>query len=100
MDLDLAPEHATFRTAVRELAQSVARPHAADVDREHRFPEEAIDAARAAGLLGVLIPRDYGGAGPDAIPFAGCIQELAQAGAATAVIGEGHPSGGAGPILP
>src|SRR5437899_3201010 len=99
MDLDLAPQHATFRTAVRELAQGVARPHAADVDREHRFPEEAIDAARAAGLLGVLIPRDYGGAGLDAIAFAVCIEELAQACASTSVIVDVHTSVGSEPIL-
>ncbi|TMC73151.1 MAG: acyl-CoA dehydrogenase [Chloroflexi bacterium] len=99
MDLDLAPQHATFRTAVRELAQGVARPHAADVDREHRFPEEAIDAARAAGLLGVLIPREYGGAGLDAIAFAVCIEELAQACASTSVIVDVHTSVGSEPIL-
>src|SRR2546425_3872277 len=93
MDLDLAPEHATFRTAVRELAQGVARPHAADVDREHRFPEEAIDAARAAGLLGVLIPPDHGGARLDAIAFAVCLEELAPACASTAVIVDLPPSG-------
>src|SRR5436190_13708087 len=99
MDLDLAPQHATFRTAVRELAQGVARPHAAEVDREHRFPEEAIDAARAAGLLGVLIPREYGGAGLDAIAFAVCIEELAQACASTSVIVDVHTSVGSEPIL-
>ncbi len=99
MDLDLAPEHATFRAAVRELAQGVARPHAAEVDLEHRFPEEAIAAAAAAGLLGVLIPREYGGAGLDAIAFAVCIEELAQACASTSVIVDVHTSVGSEPIL-
>ncbi len=99
MDLDLAPQHATFRAAVRELAQGVALPHAAEVDLEHRFPEEAVEAAAAAGLLGVLIPRDYGGAGLDAIAFAVCIEELAQACASTAVIVDVHTSVGSEPVL-
>jgi acyl-CoA dehydrogenase len=99
MDLDLAPQHATFRAAVRELAQGVAQPHAAEVDLEHRFPEEAIEAAAAAGLLGVLIPREYGGAGLDAIAFAVCIEELAQACASTSVIVDVHTSVGSEPIL-
>jgi len=99
VDLDLAPQHATFRAAVRELAQGVARPHAAEVDLEHRFPEEAIEAAAAAGLLGVLIPREYGGAGLDAIAFAVCIEELAQACASTSVIVDVHTSVGSEPIL-
>jgi len=99
VDLDLAPQHANFRDAVREVAQGVVRPHAAEVDRDHRFPVEAIDAAKAAGLLGVLIPREYGGAGLDAIAFAVCIEELAQACASTSVIVDVHTSVGSEPIL-
>src|SRR3977135_1116841 len=98
MDLDLAPQHATFRAVVRELAQGVALPRAAEVDLEHRFPDEAIEAAAAAGLLGVLIPREYGGAGLDAIAFAVCIEELAQACASTSVIVDVHTSAAGQPI--
>ena len=99
MDFDLPPEHASFRDAVRELAQSVALPLAAEVDRDHRFPEEAVSAAAAAGLLGILIPREYGGAGLDALAFTLCIDELAQACASTSVIIDVHTSVGSEPIL-
>jgi hypothetical protein len=99
LDLELAPQHATFRAAVRELAHSVVQPLAAEVDREHRFPDEAIKAAAGAGLMGVLIPREYGGAGLDALAFAICIEELAHACAATAVIIDVHTSVGTEPIL-
>ena len=95
----MAPELASFRDTVREVAQGVVRPHAVEVDRDHRFPDEAIDAAKAAGLLGVLIPREYGGAGLDAIAFAICIEELAQACASTSVIVDVHTSVGSEPIL-
>src|SRR5438445_13061553 len=99
MGLDLAPQHANFGDAVREVAQGEVRPHAVEVDRDHRFPDEAVAAARAAGLLGVLIPREYGGAGMDAIAFAICIEELAQACASTSVIVDVHTSVGTEPIL-
>src|SRR2546422_5516079 len=99
MDLDLPPEHAAFRDTVRELAQGVALPLAAEVDRDHRFPEEAVTAAAEAGLLGVLIPREYGGAGLDALAFTLCIDELAQACASTSVIIDVHTSVGSEPIL-
>ncbi len=99
MDFELAPEHASFRAAVRELAQGAVEPLAAEVDRDHRFPREAIDAAREAGLLGVLVPREYGGAGMDALAFAICIEELARACASTAVIVDVHTSVGTEPIL-
>ncbi|HEY1419824.1 MAG TPA: acyl-CoA dehydrogenase family protein [Candidatus Dormibacteraeota bacterium] len=99
MDLELAPEHATFRSAVRELAQGVVKPLAAEVDRDHRFPDEAVKAAAEAGLMGVLIPRELGGAGLDALAFAICIEELGQACASTSVIVDVHTSVGSEPIL-
>ena len=99
MDLELAPEHASFRAGVRELAQGVVQPLAAEVDRDHRFPQEAIDAAAQSGLLGVLIPRRYGGAGLDALACAICVEELAQACASTAVIVDVHTSVGTEPIV-
>lgn len=49
--------------------------------------------------MGVLIPREYGGAGLDALAFAICIEELAQACASTAVIVDVHTSVGTEPIL-
>jgi len=99
LDLELAPEHASLRAAVRELAQASVQPFAAEVDRDHRFPEESVRAVTEAGLMGVLIPREYGGAGLDALAFAICIEELAQACASTAVIVDVHTSVGTEPIL-
>ncbi len=99
MDLELAPHHEAFRASVRELAQGVVEPLAAEVDRAHRFPDEALSAAAAAGLMGVLIPQEYGGAGLDALAFTLCIEELAQACASTAVIVDVHTSVGSEPIL-
>ena len=49
--------------------------------------------------MGVLVPREYGGAGLDALAFAICIEELAQACASTAVIVDVHTSVGTEPIL-
>ncbi len=84
---------------MREIAEAVLEPAAASVDREHRFPEESIRAAAEAGLMGVLIPSEYGGAGLDALAFTLCIQELARACASTSVIVDVHTSVGSEPIL-
>jgi alkylation response protein AidB-like acyl-CoA dehydrogenase len=99
LDLELPPEHVNLRAAVREFAQGVVQPHAAAVDRDHRFPEEAIRGAAESGLMGILVPREYGGAGLDALAFAICIEELARACASTAVIVDVHTSVGTEPIL-
>jgi alkylation response protein AidB-like acyl-CoA dehydrogenase len=99
LQLDLTPDHAALQAAVREFAQSVVKPEAAAVDREHRFPEAAIAGARDLDLLGILVPPEYGGAGLDHLAFAICIEELAAACASTAVIVDVHNSVGCEPIL-
>jgi len=99
LQLDLSPEHAALRAAVREFAQSVVKPQAAEVDREHRFPEAAIAGARDLDLLGILVPPEYGGAGLDHLAFTLCIEELAVACASTAVIVDVHNSVACEPIL-
>ena len=99
MDLELAPHHEAFRASVREIAEGVVMPIAEEVDRDHRFPEESVRAAAEAGLMGVLIPTEYGGAGLDALAFTICIEELARACASTSVIVDVHTSVGSEPIL-
>jgi acyl-CoA dehydrogenase len=99
MELDLSPEHVAFRDSVREIAEGVVMTAAEGVDRDHRFPEESVRAAAEAGLMGVLIPREYGGADLDALAFTLCIEELARACASTAVIVDVHTSVGSEPIL-
>jgi alkylation response protein AidB-like acyl-CoA dehydrogenase len=95
----LAAEHAALRDAVREFARSVVKPVAAEVDRDHRFPREAIAGARQLDLLGILVPAEYGGAGLDHLAFTVCIEELAVACASTAVIVDVHNSVACEPIL-
>jgi acyl-CoA dehydrogenase len=57
----IAPTELAQRAA--RVAVEVAGPHADEVDRDARFPAEAIAALRAEGLLSALVPADLGGAG-------------------------------------
>lgn len=54
---------APVAAAAREVAQSSARRFASAVDRENRFPSEAVEALRDAGLLALLVPKDAHGMG-------------------------------------
>ena len=99
MRLDSGPPYRSLRDAVRELAQSTVKEHAADVDRQHRFPREAIAAARELDLMGILVPPEYGGAGLDHLAFTICIEELARGCASTSVIVDVHNSVASEPIL-
>jgi acyl-CoA dehydrogenase len=70
-------------------AQRVARlaaEHALVVDRDSRFPSEAIDAARAEGLLGAAVPRDFGGEGAGMGDIVDVCYVLGRACASTAMI--------------
>ena len=99
MKLDLSAEHAALREAVRDFAQAVVKPLAAEVDRQHRFPHEAIEAACELNLMGILVPEEFGGAGIDHLGFTIAIEEIAAACASTAVIVDVHNSVAVEPIL-
>jgi acyl-CoA dehydrogenase len=99
MRLEPGPDHRALREAVREFAQSTVKEHAAEVDRDHRFPSEAVAAAAQLDLMGMLVPSRYGGAGLDHLGFTICVEELAQACASTAVIVDVHNSVATEPIL-
>jgi acyl-CoA dehydrogenase len=75
-----------FLTAVRRIAAEFAGPNADDVDRNARFPVEAVDALREERALSALIPTEYGGSG---ISFeavaAGCFELGRRCGASAMV---------------
>jgi alkylation response protein AidB-like acyl-CoA dehydrogenase len=68
------------------LSREVLAPHADDVDRQGRWPEESITALRASGLLGLTVPEAWGGAGEGARTFAAVTRTLAEQCASTAMI--------------
>ena len=75
--------------SVLERAQSVARiaaTFAGDVDRDSRFPREAVDGLRSARLLGAFVPRALGGEGCGFQELTWACQALGQQCAATGMI--------------
>jgi alkylation response protein AidB-like acyl-CoA dehydrogenase len=99
MRLEPGPGHRALRETVRGFSQSIVREHAAQVDRDHRFPSEAVAGSAQLGLMGMLVPTRYGGAGLDHLGFTICVEELAQACASTAVIVDVHNSVATEPIV-
>lgn len=82
----------TIIDQVCDIAGDVAAAAAHDVDAEARFPVEAIDALKAAGLLGLAVPVEFGGSGRPPRVFAAAVEELAQACASTAMVYVMHVS--------
>ncbi|AJE41008.1 MULTISPECIES: acyl-CoA dehydrogenase [Streptomyces] len=79
-------EHDMLRDAVRALAEAKIAPHAAAVDEEARFPQEALDALVAGDLHAVHVPEEYGGAGADALATVIVIEEVARVCASSSLI--------------
>lgn len=65
MDFNLTEQHQMMQTLFREVAETVVKDNAADVDEQERFPKENVEAMRQAKMLGIPYPREYGGAGAD-----------------------------------
>ncbi|MBZ9936161.1 acyl-CoA/acyl-ACP dehydrogenase [Mesorhizobium sp. BR1-1-16] len=70
---------------MRGVAEIAAR-HSGEVDREGRFPQEAVDALKAERLLGVMVPKRFGGEGLSLIETAELCTILGQACGSTAMI--------------
>ena len=75
-----------FLAAIRRIADEVAAPNADDVDRQARFPIEAIDALRSERALSALIPTEYGGGGVSFETIAAACFELGRRCGATAMV--------------
>ena len=58
---DPTPEQRDLRERVRAYVQEYVAPRADETDRLSRFPERAVARAAELGLLGLLVPREYGG---------------------------------------
>ena len=82
----LPEEYQELRASVRDLADNKIAPHAAAVDEESRFPQEAHDALVGAGFHAPHVPAAYGGEEADALAVCLIIEEVARACASSSLI--------------
>jgi isovaleryl-CoA dehydrogenase len=71
---------------VRELAQTLIAPRAAEIDRESRFPDEQLSALAQIGALGLLVPREQGGVGAGLVALADACEAVGGACASTGMV--------------
>jgi len=84
-DLSFTAAAETIASRAEKVA-AVAAQHAASVDNESRFPAEALAAARAARLMSIAVPREFGGEGASISDVADVCYALGRACASTAMI--------------
>ncbi len=78
VDFALSEDQLLVQDQVRRFAEERIAPGEAERDRAHRFPAEIIAELAEMGLLGVMVPEAYGGAGLDPLTYLVIIEELSR----------------------
>jgi hypothetical protein len=82
----LTEEQEMIRDSLHAFAQERLAPFAAEWDRNHTFPREALQELAGLGALGMVVPEAWGGAGMDYMSLALALEEIAAGDGATSTI--------------
>ena len=99
MDFSLTKQEQLFLQMIREFAENEVKPLAAEVDEEERFPIETVEKMAKIGIMGIPIPKQYGGQGGTNQIYGMAVEELSRVCATTGVIVSAHTSLCMNPIL-
>lgn len=92
MDFSLTDEQLQLRRSIREFAEGEIAPHVMEWDEASRFPQEIIPKLAEMGLLGVIFPEQYGGAGLGYIEYVIAIEELSRVDGSIGILVAAHNS--------
>ncbi|MFZ0908912.1 MAG: acyl-CoA dehydrogenase [Candidatus Acidiferrales bacterium] len=92
VDFSLTDEQIQLRRTVREFAEGEIAPHVMEWDEASRFPVEIVPKLAEMGLLGVVFPEKYGGAGLGYVEYAIAIEELSRVDGSIGIIVAAHNS--------
>lgn len=92
MSFQLTDEQLMIQTMVRDFAREVLLSTAMERDRTKEFPAENLKKMAELGLMGMMVPPEYNGAGVDTVGYILALQEVAYACASTAVVMSVHNS--------
>ena len=99
MDRYLSDEHVALRARVADFARQAVAPVARELDATSRFPWDNVKAMGEMGLLGIPVPKEYGGQGLDYMSYILTVEEMAKVDASHAITISAHTTLGSGPIL-
>lgn len=78
MDFQFNEDQKALQDLARRIAKEVVAPRAAEMDETQQYPEDVFEAFRQAGLLGVGLPEEYGGAGMGIFGLSIAVEETAK----------------------
>jgi alkylation response protein AidB-like acyl-CoA dehydrogenase len=92
LDFTFTDEQKQLRKSVREFAEGEIAPHVLEWDEASHFPSEILPKLGEMGLLGVIFPEEYGGAGLGYVEYAAVIEELARVDGSVGLFVAAHNS--------
>jgi alkylation response protein AidB-like acyl-CoA dehydrogenase len=95
----LSEEQRMIRDMARDFAQAELAPHAGRWEEEGWIPDAVVAKLGELGLLGMVVPEEWGGSFSDYVAYALAMEEIAAGCASTATLMSVHNSVGCGPIL-
>jgi alkylation response protein AidB-like acyl-CoA dehydrogenase len=92
MNLELTAEQLQVKHSVREFAEAEIAPHVLEWDETQHFPAELLPKLAELGLMGVIFPEEYGGAGMGYVDYATIIEELSRVDGSVGISVAAHNS--------
>ncbi|MGA1847850.1 MAG: acyl-CoA dehydrogenase family protein [Thermoplasmatota archaeon] len=92
MKFELTEQQRMVRDMVREFAKKEVEPIASKLDLTEEYPAETMKRVGELGLLGIMVPREYGGSGMDAVSYALTVEEISRVCASTGALTSVHNS--------
>lgn len=98
-DIELSEEQVMIRDMARDFARNEIAPHAKAWEQAGWIDDALVARMGELGLLGMIVPEQYGGSYLDYVAYALAVEEISAADAATGTLMSVHSSVGCGPIL-
>jgi len=99
MDFEASESQRKLVEMVKDFCVREVKPHAAEWDREERFPREVVAQLGELGLLGMAVPEEMGGSQLDTVSIAMVVEEIARWDGSLALTVASHNGLGTSHIL-
>lgn len=99
MDFSYSKTEQLFLQMIRKFAENEVKPLAAEIDEQERFPIETVEKMGKLGLMGIPVPKEYGGAGGTVQMYIMAVEEISKHCATTGVVLSSHTSLCIAPIM-
>ena len=93
MNFELTAEQLQVKESVREFAEAEISPHVLEWDETQHFPVELLPKLAELGLMGVIFPEKYGGAGMGYVEYSTIIEELSRVDGSVGISVAAHSRG-------